>query len=394
MTWKEQLRPASFRGVPFHVDGNSTTGGRRVARHDLPNGEVPFYEDLGIRAREFQIRGYLLGADFIAQRNALLAACEQEGAGILVHPTYGTLSVRCTSFFSQESQRAGGRADVLMIFSLEERAPSAATETDPLEEAEQAADELAGAAEADLEETLEVEGHPEFVREATSAELSETGTRFLDLQVFSRKAQEVAAFATKAQRLIDDAASLATSPVDLIAAVRGAVEGIRSSAENGLAALHAYRTLFGVSPTLHGGTSPSQKAADQNTLAVSNQVRYQVLAEATAAVIEIEWESYDQAVWARDILLTEIDALGDQAGDSVFRSLGRLHRALVNALPPEEVDLPRLETIQLTGSTGALQLAYELYEDTDRAQEIVDRNSVRHPAFVPAGEPLQVLVHG
>ena len=39
----------------------------------------------------------------------------------------------------------------------------------------------------------------------------------------------------------------------------------------------------------------------------------------------------------------------------------------------------------------ALVLAYGLYEDAGREAEIVTRNKVRHPGFVPGGQALEVL---
>jgi len=42
----------------------------------------------------------------------------------------------------------------------------------------------------------------------------------------------------------------------------------------------------------------------------------------------------------------------------------------------------------------AIVLAYRLYGDAERADEIVARNRVRHPGFVPGGQPLEVLSNG
>nr|MDM8590005.1 DNA circularization N-terminal domain-containing protein [Escherichia coli] len=47
MTWKDRLQDASFRGVPFKVEEESTGTGRRVETHEYPNRDKPYTEDLG-----------------------------------------------------------------------------------------------------------------------------------------------------------------------------------------------------------------------------------------------------------------------------------------------------------------------------------------------------------
>ncbi len=95
--WKDKLRQASFRGIPFHVqESGNELAGRRVAVHEYPGRDVPYVEDLGARKKAFTIKGYLLGDDCIEQRDRLVAACNEAGPGTLEHPTLGSRSVLCT----------------------------------------------------------------------------------------------------------------------------------------------------------------------------------------------------------------------------------------------------------------------------------------------------------
>lgn len=94
------LLQASFRGIPFAVEGASQRFGRRVALHQYPFRDVPWPEDIGKSARKFEIRGFLIadssiygGGPVILQRQQLINACEAKGSGTLVHPTLGVLSV-------------------------------------------------------------------------------------------------------------------------------------------------------------------------------------------------------------------------------------------------------------------------------------------------------------
>ena len=47
MTWRERLQPASFKGVPFYVDANARTGGRRVSVRRLAGKDGSRQQDMG-----------------------------------------------------------------------------------------------------------------------------------------------------------------------------------------------------------------------------------------------------------------------------------------------------------------------------------------------------------
>ncbi|MGQ6394718.1 DNA circularization protein [Serratia sp. IR-2025] len=91
--WKSRLQPASFRGVPFSVESDEGTFGRRVQTHEYPNRDNPYTEDLGRATRRFTISAYLIGDDYIDQRDRLIAAVDTPGPGTLVHPNYGEMAI-------------------------------------------------------------------------------------------------------------------------------------------------------------------------------------------------------------------------------------------------------------------------------------------------------------
>jgi len=121
-------------------------------------------------------------------------------------------------------------------------------------------------------------------------------------------------------------------------------------------------------------------------------------AEAVAATTEIVFESYDDAVAVRDDLAERIDAaafdMADVGDDAGYEALTTLRLALVRDVTQRGGSLDRLYSYTPPSSEPALVTAQRLYGDADRAQEIVDRNRVRHPGFVPAGAVLEVLTDG
>ena len=72
MAWTDSLRAASFRGVPFEVETEGLSGGRRVGVHETPGGDLAVTEDLGRRTRAISVEAYVIGDVAAGQSVALL----------------------------------------------------------------------------------------------------------------------------------------------------------------------------------------------------------------------------------------------------------------------------------------------------------------------------------
>lgn len=105
--WAEQLRPASYRGVPFGVLSGSGKFGRRNAVHEYPFRDSAWVEDLGRATRRVNVSGFIVGDDAIAQRERMIAAAETPGGGELIHPTLGRMVVSTIGFSTEEQWDRG-----------------------------------------------------------------------------------------------------------------------------------------------------------------------------------------------------------------------------------------------------------------------------------------------
>lgn len=117
-SWWQQLQPGSWRGVGFVLDAGGTAAGRRVAIHEYPYRDDAWAEDLGKLPRRFSIQAYLVGDDVYQQRDAMVAACEQAGAGTLVHPTLGSIQCVLLEFQSTDRRERGRYVEVQFSFIL------------------------------------------------------------------------------------------------------------------------------------------------------------------------------------------------------------------------------------------------------------------------------------
>ena len=193
--------------------------------------------------------------------------------------------------------------------------------------------------------------------------------------------------------LLQSATALATAPADLVVQVQLAVQGVYAAAESSLEAFYVYQTLFGFAATPLGGAGTTSAAANLNAKLVANMVAVGVVGNAARAAVRAPWAARSDAVEARDSLLDELDRLllVPELDDLTARELRRLAALVVAGVPRPGEDLPELATVELGATEPSLVVAWRLYGDAGRAEEISDRNLLPYPGLVPGGVGLEVL---
>jgi prophage DNA circulation protein len=387
MSWRDRLLPASFRGVPFKVESAEGEHGRQTVRHDYPLRDQPFYEDMGRKAREFRITGFVVGDDYLEQLDALLGAIEEEGAGELVHPYRGTLSVQCLGCTTNESSSEGRMARFTLAFGEAGAQIYPSAEPDREHGVHASGEILREVARAEFVAGLRIERVPEFVREAAAGEVVRLGREIQELGVFGGAAAQVADLRRRLVGLIEDSSDRVLEPFELASDVIGAIDAVAAAAESRSRALDALLALIARGPLAHADI-----LAASNATTVRALIRRGALAGAARAALEVDWMTRQDALAARDILADALDLEAEEASDAAYQALSDLRATVCTAVPPANEDLPELGSVTLAATLPALVVAYELYEDPARAAEIVERNAVRHPGFLPAARPLEVLV--
>jgi prophage DNA circulation protein len=123
MSFWDDLQQATFNGLPFGVDVSASRKGRRVALHEYAFRDDPWPEDIGRRAREHRITGFLLEYDQVYQGGPVIqqlkdfeSVVEVEGPSQLVHPIYGTLSGSIVDFESVSRKELGLVIEIRFVF--------------------------------------------------------------------------------------------------------------------------------------------------------------------------------------------------------------------------------------------------------------------------------------
>lgn len=125
--WRQRLLPAHFDGKTFHTEVGSMEGGRRIVTHEFPKRELPYSEDMGKKATEFSVRGYIIQfvkdtgidlyrRDYTFARNLLQERLDTGGPGTLQLPMMRPMKVVCSRYRMNEEDKLGGYVTFDMTF--------------------------------------------------------------------------------------------------------------------------------------------------------------------------------------------------------------------------------------------------------------------------------------
>lgn len=398
MGWRDTLQAGSFRGAPFEVDSHDHQFGRRQETHEYPLRDQPWSEDLGRQARRWTIECLVLGENYVAQRDALIEATEAEGPGTLVHPYLGVRRVVCVNGRVYETTAEGGCARFSLEFveAGEPIAPAVTVETRG--EALEAADQADIAAAASFAQVFSIAGLPDFVS-VSAVDNIESGLGAMEgaASRLTGSGENLYSFTSKISAIRNRAVALARAPLDLVAEFRGAVSEVARLAATPAAAIRVLRPLIDLTLSIPGAMTltPSARQELMNAIALRLLVRQAAASEAVRAVSAMTFASYDDAVTLRDELGGLIDGLeldtADAGQDEAWRALSDLRLALVQDVTARGGSTARLFTLTSQAVEPALVLAHRIYGDAGRDGEIVARNRVVRPGFVPAGVPIELL---
>lgn len=394
MSWRDLLQPASFRGVAFKVESADGSGGRRAETHEYPKRDTPWTEDLGRKARMLSLNGYVLGADYMAARDALIAALESAGAATLVHRYWGELQVVVTDYRVSESSDEGGIARFSISFAEAGAQAFPAARTDTAEALASQVEKTRAAAQKTYADTHQVVGRPGWIADVARTDFE----RALDT-VDALTAQltpdltMLAEIQLDAGRVAGTLSALIRVPASAAAAIAARISALAQVPSRPVDAFNALVALFGHDDSASAATvsTPSNQQAAINRAATSGLVRQLAVTEAAGLLQSAEFDSATAAAEARDKVLAAIDSeAAVTTDDTLYRTLSSLAAAAIRAVSARTDSLARIGTVQFSATLPALVVAHRVYGDATRADEIVSRNHVRHPGFVPGGVPLEV----
>ena len=436
--YKDSLRSASFRGINFQVSDTDLGAGRRVQVHEYPQRDVSWVEDLGRATRAISVEGFLIGSDYIAQANRLLAALESVGPGTLVHPWLGSMQVCLVQPARVRFDAGLGMATVSMSFveagDLSFPNPTQSTQA----VSRLTADALAKAAISDFAKRFSVSGFQSFVSTAAQGHVAKIlgflgsgqvgqlvglatstanrvtqvmalvnnpgvlGQTLLNVFDLSGAAGAVAAWSEAVKMITGISKSSSMQPPAATASVTPSRQQIQINAVAlyGLGRQLLLAQAVGIS-SLVGSDQDNTQAGlaaltqqDQGTSGQTTVLPTGITVETIAGITQPQAVSQqmtsDAMLAVRDLILSALDAEMGVCGDATYDALQEARAAVYADITARAQSAVSLTTYTPVQTMPMLVIAYELYADATRDAEILLRNDIRHPGFVPP-VPLSVL---
>jgi len=413
--WRDRRQGASFRGVPFLLDTDSANVGRRTQVHEFPQRDQPFVEDLGRRTREYKFSGFVAGDDCLSQRDKLLTALDTPGPGELVHPWFGRMTVtpgdcevsharnelgmvRFSLMFidgmlsfpvqSPNTRRLLAEQAPTLLESMKARFNAAMGTVDLARQRVNAVRSAVSSAHAFgigfLKPFTTLAGDLDsFVYSIVNAPGAFSASLLSDISSLERTFSGYGAdgsftgSSSKASAVSSLQASAPVTDNADVAAVQAAVIGLVQDAALLDLLLDMAQVPIAVAEGVNDPADLDVQLAQQGATVEAGS--------STVTNVPIA----DDVLEVRDAIS---DALWSVASDSQPEHFGALSGARL-ALDRHLTEVARsgigLRAYAPAETVSSLVLAHALYGDALRSGEIVSRNRVRHPGFVPATE-LQV----
>lgn len=440
--WRDHIHPASFRGVPFAVVDGDGSFGRRQAVHEYPYRDSVWVEDMGRSTRRLTLSGFIIQSslvysapDVMTQRDNLIAACESLGAGTLVHPTLGELTVSIPEggLRLRESKDAERVFEFsltviesgLRVFAVTGAVSAASTvQTSWLALAAKSTATFIAEVNSDirtinqaiktlkstvsfwtsmvtrtaneatnLSNTLKSTfGSTRYGRYntgtvggsasgATTTASSDADTDDYELLVSQKMAASVE---DRALTQASTASLLASTSIAAYAdGALDVVNALLASEVKGLDLVRMLETLSGFSDTTY--------RPDSSDSSITRSVQIYLITLCAGAMAyaasQCEPASYDDATALLQRTVSVIDtvslAAADAGYDAVFSELTVLKTTVNTTLKEKGALLANVSTVTLAKSLPALNLANKFYQNADRTEGLVKMADPVHPAFMP-----------
>jgi prophage DNA circulation protein len=441
--WLDQLKQASFRGVPFGVLVNENTFGRRGEVHEYPFRDKPWFEDLGRATRRINIRGFLVsnsavygGGSAIDQKERLIAAVETEGTATLVHPTLGDLTVDNAVLVISDTVNAqifefqlscietGARVFPTTSANTGDATNSAADDADDAASgdfSDAATPALSLGALAQQQVSAAIAGWTGQISNLGSTATSlislatglDTGSLLTTFGRFANGALQgglgagfISPYA--AATTIADLISDASSQRDAIASAGDLLEDLASTIGLGASSTSPAQVARQAQSLVAalGGANPDPGAAVVSLTslinatvvttpsvlsgAVGDAVRRAAITALARATTTYQPASYNDAASLRasvtSIIDNEIDIAGDQGADETFNAMRDLRSAVSQDLTARGANLAKVQNFTSAGNQPVLVIAQRLYGDASRYDELLTEMGAAcpNPLFGPS----------
>lgn len=407
------LREASWKGVAFLVDDSSGEFGRRAVLHEYPARDLPESEDLGRAPRKISITAFFIGtdaADAWEKAQRLIAAMESAGPGALIHPWLGYWEKAALVNPGKVKWPRAGGGRVSVDLELIQEGDAAEPETDHSGALQEAVDALREQNNTNLAKEWPKETDDWLTAAAKQVQSA--------LKYFEKLMDAADKAISVLEGTITTVQSIINAPLLVISAIQSRVSKIRGIAANPFSGVTAWKKLLSGEAlnawnpsggaisinstptwvtagskngsgtvTANNSGSTSSEALPPLPVSLAHWLRREIIMQGIEALPDINWVSQNELDEARsllaDLLAVEMKVCPTPA---LFNALSDVRVAVAAHFTGITPTLPQIITITTQADLPAVVLAYRANGDLDQLDDLIARNGVRHPGFVPAGD--------
>ncbi|MBH8610491.1 DNA circularization N-terminal domain-containing protein [Pseudomonas mohnii] len=412
VTWRDKLLPASFRGISFLIPQASVPVGMKGQLHEFPQRDTPFFEQLGKQSQVHKMTVWVIGDDCFERRDKLIEALNTPGGGELVHPWLGKMQVKAGECEMSHDLVGGGMVSFDLTFYPDEplKTPAARVNTQA---------QVVKSSESLL--TSSLNRYQTAMGTVNKARLGLLQMRNSLSNVFSVIQQQFSPFVSVFTDVTGFALSLMNSPGSFSSLFSsyfssfsgfdffgsnsggGSGSGYRGAVAEASQQTESVSSINTVSPL--GGTdtvTASQATANlvQDSVLVQiglivSEMPVATQPESIESMPSVEQQAIqpivrpdvpvaDDVIELRDNLNEAIHEASLKADPEHYLVLNSFRQSVVKHLTAVAQSGVRLVDITPPETLSALVLAYRRFGDATRSPEVVQRNRIRHPGFVPA----------
>lgn len=388
---------AEYKGVPFYVESSTTADGRKINVTETPDG-TPIYQDTGRSTPTIDCTGYFLDHGVLKSaieqyENAMRIWNNSEGAGELIHPQrQGVLLARSGTTPANDDLKSG-----IVRFSINfyiERVKTVEKTAINYKNliAEQNKSILQSLQDG-MNDFFSVINKPQSVFDAAIDSTREVLNTIETLKDGLRKTAGYRDKLLQLQQNLDvivlNAQSLGESLINLVTYTPYEPSSRLMISDN-----------LAISKTkkseLETGliTDETTQQIESNNTQLNNIITVGALTEISKYSTEIKLDSVSNASELIKDINDSFNNLMENTTDfELFNQVQRLLTYTIDSLELRAKGLPSVREYKTPETTSIFNVTQSFYGDNnDKASDILTRNNIIHPMFIPGDKDLEILV--
>jgi len=389
----KDLQQGSFKGVPFLFVGSSLSAGRKNTFYEYPNTDKRGVSDLGLNLKSFTITIYISGdnnSDYKQNRDRFISALESQGAGILVHPTFGQLNCAIDGYTLDENLEHLNRADFSVNFKEVSEPIKPAETQNNIPKIENIAVDTIDKTSTDINDNFSI-SKSNFANFETAREKAQSiSNKLTEISIQVEKRTEVFNEFTNLVNDFDDSISAIISQPDLYAdKFKELFNGLRLIASDATERFLMFTKLFNFGSDdaeILTDTSFQIERKENNDI-INNAVNCNSLSYAYATLKEISLSNVEEFNRFNELLNNQWEYLQEQdLNNDVRENILDLRAEIEKYI--DTLNLPELISIK-TEETSPTLLSYQYYGDTTRDDQISSLNALKDYGVIAGNIAIQ-----